>query len=550
MKYFARCLIALALAPWSQPGAAPSAPSLRIDPDERLGSVSFAVSCAAAVRAPFNRGVALLHDFWYDEAERQFQRIAARDPACAMAYWGIAMSSYHQIWDRPDADTLARGWTQMQRASKRPPKTARERAYIAAASRLFQPGDAGYQSRVEAYSAAMGELYRRYPGDIDAGAFYALSLLAAEAPDDTSLVAERKALDVLNPLFAKFPDHPGVVHYIIHACDTPSLASEGLAAARHYGDIAASGAHAVHMPGHIFARLGLWQDDIRDNLASVTAVQVAEKRHESDGMDQFHSDDFLIYAYLQSGQEARAKRIVEETAGLMTHYESMPQMTSEFMRSLFPYYRNKFPAFYALETRDWKAAAGLAPAPSNEPESGFVTYWARVVAHGHLREAQQARADLAAYESLAEQVRQGKRAYIVEGVGTKIRRGEMSGWVAFAEGRESDAVNSMREAADLQDKVGQGEVDIPAREMLADMLLEFHHPDQALAEYERALVLSPKRFNGLFNAGMAAEAVGDRAKAEGFYSALLEATDNGSQSARVEFEHVRNFVAGAKVASK
>ena len=319
-----------------------------------------------------------------------------------MAHWGIAMSSYHQIWDRPDADTLAKGWAQMQKASALHAATARERAYIAAASRFFRPDDESYQSRVDAYSAAMGEIHRRFPDDIDAGAFYALSLLAAEAPDDTSLVAEHKALDVLNPLFAKYPDHPGLVHYIIHACDTPSLASEGLAAASHYGEIAASGAHAVHMPGHIFARLGLWQEDIRRQPCLGGGVQAAEKRHESDGMDQFHSDDFLIYAYLQSGQEARAEHIVEETAVLMTHYESMPEMTSEFMRSLFPYYRNKFPAFYALETRDWKSAAKLEPAPTKEPETQFVTYWARVVAHGHLHEAEQARADLAAYESLLD----------------------------------------------------------------------------------------------------------------------------------------------------
>jgi tetratricopeptide (TPR) repeat protein len=559
MKCFTRCLIALALASWSPlgaappgpapPGTAPSTASLAIDPEEKLGTVSFAVSCAPAVRAPFNRGVALLHDFWYDEAQRQFTRIAARDPACAMAYWGIAMSSFYQIWDRPDAETLAKGWAQMQKASALHAGTARERAYIAAASRFFRPGKESYQSRVDAYSAAMGEIHRRFPGDVDAGALYALSLLAAETPDDTSLVAERKALEVLNPLFAKYPDHPGLVHYIIHACDTPSLASKGLTAARHYGEIASSGAHAVHMPGHIFSRLGLWQEDIHDNLASVAAVQVAEKRHESDGMDQFHSDDFLIYAYLQSGQEGQAAHLVEETAALMTHYESMPQMTSEFMRAQFPYYRGKFPAFYALETRNWKSAASLEPVPTKEPETQFVTYWARAVAHGHLHEAEQAHADLAACESLLEQVRQGKHAYLAEGVATKIRRGEMSGWAAFAEGRESDALRSMREAADLQDKVGQGEVDIPAREMLADMLLEFHHPDQALAEYSQALALSPNRFNGLYNAGMAAEALGDRAKAEGFYSALLKATDNGSQSARAEFEHVRTFIAAAKVAS-
>jgi tetratricopeptide (TPR) repeat protein len=550
MKCFTRCLIASALASGFALGAAaPAAANLAIDPDEKLGTVSFAVSCAPAVRASFNRGVALLHDFWYDEAQRQFTRIAARDPSCAMAYWGIAMSSFYQIWDRPDAETLAMGWAQMQKASALSAGTARERAYIAAASRFFRPGAESYQGRVDAYSAAMGEIRRRFPEDVDAAAFYALSLLAAETPDDTSLVAEHRALDVLNPLFAKYPDHPGLVHYIIHACDTPSLASEGLTAARHYGEIASSGAHAVHMPGHIFSRLGLWEEDIHDNLASVVAVQVAEKRHESDGMDQFHSDDFLIYAYLQSGQEARAEHLVEETAVLMTHYESMPEMTSEFMRAQFPYYRGKFPAFYALETRNWKAAASLEPVPTKEPETKFVTYWARVVAHGHLHEAEQARADLAAYESLLERVRQGKHAYVAEGVGTKIRRSEMSGWAAYAEGREPDALRSMREAADLQDKVGQGEVDIPAREMLADMLLESHHPDQALVEYSRALGLSPNRFNGLYHAGRAAEALGDRAKAEGFYSALLKATDNGSQSARAEFEHVRKFIAAAKVAS-
>jgi tetratricopeptide (TPR) repeat protein len=227
----------------------------------------------------------------------------------------------------------------------------------------------------------------------------------------------------------------------------------------------------------------------------------------------------------------------------------MPDMTSSFMRAMFPYYRNKFPAFYALETRDWQAAAKLEPVSTQDPETGFVTYWARIVAHGHLHQAEQARADLAAYQTLVDEVRRGKHAYLVEGVYTKIRSSQMSSWAAFAAGREQDALAAMREAADLQDKVGQGEVDIPAREMLGDMLLEFHHPDQALAEYQRALALSPNRFNGLFNAGMAAEATGDRAKAESFYSALLEATNNGSQSARVEFQHVRNFVATTKVAS-
>src|SRR5580692_1146309 len=195
-------------------------------PGEQLGKVSFAVSCAAPVRAPFSRGVALLHDFWYEEARSQFEQIAKTDPHCAMAHWGIAMSVFHQIWDRPDEHAVALGWKEMQAAAAHPAKTAREREYIAALSGFYQPDKIEYQPRIERYAAAMEKLYGRYPHDIDAGAFSALSLLAAEAPDDTSLTAEHKAMAVLNPLFAAYPDHPGVVHYIIHACDTPSLAPD------------------------------------------------------------------------------------------------------------------------------------------------------------------------------------------------------------------------------------------------------------------------------------------------------------------------------------
>jgi tetratricopeptide (TPR) repeat protein len=550
VKSFAGLLAALTAVAWTAHVRAQEPASSAVHPGESLGTVSFKVSCSAAASAAFSRGVALLHDFWYDEAKRQFERIAELDPRCAMAHWGIAMSTYHQIWNRPDEDTMAKGRLEMQKASKPPAGTARERAYIAAASRFFRPGAEGYQSRVEAYSSAMGELYRRYPGDPDAGAFYALSLLAAEAPDDTSLTQEHEALAVLNPLFEKYPDHPGLVHYIIHACDTPSLASQGLPAARHYGEIAASAAHAVHMPGHIFARLGLWPEDIRANLASVAASQAAEQRHQSDGMDQFHSDDFLLYAYLQSGQEARAKSIIEETAALMTRYAAMPDMTSPFMRSMFPYYRNKFPAFYYLEIRDWKSAAALEPATGGLPESRLVTYWARTVAQGHLREPLAARADLERHDSLMEEVKHGGNAYFAESTGAQISRGEMLAWVAFAQSRGADALKLMRDSADLQDKVGQGEVDIPAREMLADILLELHQPDQALIEYERALAQSPNRFNGLYNAGTAAEALGDRAKAASYYSALLKSTDNGARSGRSEFDHMRSFFSAARVASK
>jgi tetratricopeptide (TPR) repeat protein len=517
---------------------------------ERLGTVSFAVSCAPAVQTSFVRGVALLHDFWYQEAQRQFEAIAKADPSCAMAHWGAAMSLYHQIWDRPDERTVAKGWQEMQAALAHPAKSARERAYVAALSDFYKPGPRNYQARVETYAAAMGKLYQDYPADTDAGAFYALALLASQSPNDDSLTLNRKAMSVLTPLFAKYPDHPGVVHYIIHACDTPSLAQDGLAAAKHYGEIASSAPHAVHMPGHIFARLGMWQADIDANVGSVAASHAAESRKQSGAMDQFHSDDFLVYAYLQSGQEAKAKAVLDDSAMQIAHFETMSDMGDHYMTGMFPYYRTKLPIFYNLELRDWRTAAALQPVAGAPPESMTVTYWARTVAAGHLHQAQQAQADLESYDALMAKIKLGRHAYFADSTGARVERGEMLAWIAFAENSPADAVNRMQEAASLQDKVGQGEVDIPAREMLADILLELGRPQEALAEYKKALALSPNRFNGLFNAGRAAEAAGDAPLAQQYYATLLKVTDNGAQSARPEFDHVKSVVSAAKLAVK
>jgi tetratricopeptide (TPR) repeat protein len=517
---------------------------------ERLGTVSFAVSCSPPVRAAFVRGVALLHDFWYQEAQRQFEQIAKSDPTCSMAHWGIAMSVFHQIWDRPDEATVAQGWREMQAAGAHPAKTAREREYVTALSSFFRPDKRDFRARIEDYAAAMAKLYKDYPRDTDAGAFYALALLAASAPNDTSLTQEHKALEVLNPLFVQYPDHPGVVHYTIHACDTPSLAQQGLIAANHYGEIAASAPHAVHMPGHIFARLGLWQADIDSNEASVTASHAAEARKQSGAMDQFHSDDFLLYAYLQSGQDARARAVLADSAAALDHFEAMHEMGEHYMPGMIPFYRTKLPIFFNLEMRDWKSAAALEPIASAPPETQILTYWARTVAAGHLRQAQQAQADLDAFDSLMDKIKKGKNAYYADSTGFRIVRSEMLAWIAFAQGNSADALKYMRESADLQDKIGQGEVDIPAREMLADMLLDLRKPQEALIEYRQALALSPNRFNGLYNAGMAAEAAGDRVQAEGYYAALLKSTDNGTQSARQELDHAKSVISSAKLAVK
>ena len=525
-------------------------PAAAQPPQERLGTVQFRVSCAAPSQAPFNRGVALLHDFWYEEARAQFQRVAKSDPACAMAHWGVAMTFFHQIWGRPDEESMKFGWAEMRKVQSLDAGTARERSYIAALAGFYHPGAGKYPARVAAYSAAMAKLYAAYPDDVDAGAFYALSLLAAKAPDDTSVAQERQAMVVLKPLFAKYPDNPGVVHYIIHSCDNPVMAAEGLAAAGHYGEIAQSGAHAFHMPGHIYARLGMWRQDIASQLGSLAAAEAAEARGLSGIMDEPHSFDFLLYAYLQSGQDARAKSVLEQNATALKAIASMPDMGSGRMAGMIPYYRTKLPAFYALEMRDWKSAAALEPVAGSPPEISMLVYWARVMADGRLRNAGQAQAGLARYDALLAEVKKGKHAYTVEGTGPKIERGEMLAWTAFAEGNQSEALANMRTAADLQDKVGQGEVDIPAREMLADMLLEFSHPKQALAEYEVALKLSPNRLNGLYNAGRAAEAAGEPAKAQFYYAALLKSTNNGQDSARPELAHARSFAGSQQAASK
>jgi hypothetical protein len=522
----------------SAPARTMSAPA-----DERLGTVNFSVTCESSSQQPFNRGVALLHDFWYEEARAQFERIEKIDPRCAMTHWGIAMSVFHQIWDRPSTEANKLGWAEMQKAQSLRAKTQRERDYIAALADFFRPGPKAYPARIAAYSNAVGEIYQRYPDDVDAGAFYALSLLAAEKPGDTSLAQPRKAMAVLQPLFAKAPDNPGVDHYIIHACDNPAMAADGLAAADHYLEIAQSGPHAYHMPGHIYARLGLWQRDIRSQIGSIQASEAAEKNGESGIMDEPHSYDFLVYAYLQTGEDANAKAALNASQSALTRMSTMPGHGAGHRASMIPYYRVKLEIFYDLELRDWKSAAALQPAIGSPPEVIMMVDWARSIAHGRLHEAEEAKADLARYDASLAEVRAGPSAYLAEGNGFQIDRDEMAGWIAFAESKPVEAAAALRKAADMQDKVGQGEVDIPAREMLADLLLESGHPKDALAEYQVALRLSPNRLNGLYNAAQAARSSGDREHAQLFYTELLASAAKNAD--RPEVKQARSYLDGA-----
>jgi tetratricopeptide (TPR) repeat protein len=504
------------------------------DASEQLGKVSFPISCAPATQSAFERGVALLHSFGYEEAEEQFIEITQKDSACAMAHWGVAMSLFHQIWERPEDSTLKRGHDEMATAQKIGAKTERERAYINALAVFYSDTSKNdYLKQAAAYSDAMAKLYQQYPDDLEAGAFYALSLLAAEPPADTSHENEKKAVAVLNPLFQKEPEHPGLAHYIIHSCDSPDMAPMGLDAARRYAAIAPSSAHAVHMPSHIFARLGLWQEDIQANLKSVALTQKSDAMYMHG--HELHALHFLLYAYLQTGQDEAARQVVEQSKQILATTPKNGDDTG--MLEYYGFAAAHFPALYNLEMHNWAGAAALEPDPKAPVHLQMITYWARTIAAAHMGDVEATRRNAKKYDELEEATRHSKYAYVLEG--PRSSRGEVQAWLAFAEKKNDQALQQMREVADTQDKAGKAEVDIPAREMLADMLLELNRPDNALAEYERSMKIDPNRFNGLAGAAHAATLAKRASKANTYYAQLLKNCDDGKHSSRPELRSAK-----------
>jgi len=511
---------------------------------EKLGQVHFPVSCAARSQAPFERGIALLHSFGYTLAEQQFRAIADSDPTCAMAHWGIAMTQFRELWGRPDADALKTGAGEMQKARAiiaLPTKiTPREQAYIDALGNFYSIAPQGFQQGADAYAASMAGLHAAYPQDIEGAAFYALSLIADVAPNDTSLTKEHEALAILVPLFEKYPDHPGLAHYIIHTCDTPALAPDGLEAAKVYAKIAPSSPHALHMPSHIFARLGMWQDDISSNLASVAASQKDEAEHQPGVAHQMHADEFLVYAYLQTGQDEKARELTYQMRSIGEHVAALPG--HDDMKEAGVYFDNELRVIYNMEMHDWKTLAALQPAQGQTARqrfSEFDIYWGQGVAAGHLHDAKLAASALAKYDEVLDWMKTSPYADAVDGA--QIQRNEIVAWQAFVEGQPETAIAAMSKAAEQQDRLGQGEVDIPADEMLGDLLLSLGKPQQALAAYQVALKLSPNRLNGLLSAGAAAEAVGDQALARSYYEQVARNTDNGAHTSRPAVAHAVQF---------
>jgi tetratricopeptide (TPR) repeat protein len=505
--------------------------------ETQLGTVHFPVSCAAAVQKPFQRGVALLYSFWYEEAEKEFLQIAKDDQHCAMAHWGVAMSLWHQLWNEPDEKVIARGRDEVHKAQAASKKvTARERDYMAAVAAFYDnSAKLDHDARTRAYSDAMQKVYEKYPDDHEAAVFYALSLLASNPHEDATFARRRQAAAILERLFATEPDHPGVAHYLIHAYDKPQLAELGIPAARRYAQVAPAAPHALHMPSHIFARVGLWQDDIKSNLASIAATRESAAMHMGGEGHQFHAMDFLFYAYLQSGREADARALMEEV-------RNMPAMHDMYGLGFDPHLATEalFTALYPIEMRDWATAASLPPANVPGTAEDSFSYWARAIGAAHLHQPEEVRKDVNAIEAIHQKFVSEKKKDFAETTENDLKQAQA--WLAFAEGKYDDAVEALRPVADKEDSLGNEPQGIPTREMIADMLLEAKRPQQALAEYQTDLKLNPNRFNGLSGAARAAEQAGKSSDATEYYALLLKVCE-GSNSTRPELSRARELVA-------
>jgi tetratricopeptide (TPR) repeat protein len=514
--------------------------------EDSLGTVHFPTSCRGVDRE-FTRAVALLHSFGYEESRRAFEEVAKKDPACGMAYWGVAMTWYHPIWAPPTPEELARGAAAAKKAAELSAATERERGYISAIGVFYRDADrVGHAARAEAYESALEDLARRFPADHEATIFWALQIRATAPENDPTYAEQKRAAKILNDLLPLEPQHPGIAHYMIHAFDYPALAAEALPAARAYAKIAPSSPHALHMPSHIFTRLGLWKESIESNRASAEAARrlVAKRHPGATAFDALHALDYLEYAYLQIGDAAGARQALEETAAAKTFDE--PNFAAGYAIAAVP-------ARFALEQRDWKGAAKLEPSAADlpwqrMPYAPAITYYAQALGAARSGQPERARSAL----GRLEEIRAGLQKSPVPGPydwtsQVESMRLAAAAWLAYGEDRRDEALRLARSAADLEEKTGKHAVTpgvpLPARELLGDLLLEMGKPAEALAEYQASLREAPNRFNGLFGAARSAGLAKQPDLARDFYGKLLEQSVAGSTRPELE-EARRTRVAG------
>jgi hypothetical protein len=478
-------------------------------PPEKLGTVHFATSCATAVQSQFNHAVALLHSFAYDLAATDFREIAAKDRRCAIAHWGVAMSAFHQLWSPPGTNALRAGREEVLAALGIGPRTRREREFIDALGVYFSDADpARHAARAKEYERAMQSVAHDFPKDDEAQIFYALALIATAPPTDRSHANQKRAIAILKPIYQRQPDHPGVAHYIIHACDSTELAPLGLPAARAYAKIAPSAPHALHMPSHIFTRLGLWDDSIESNEAARRAAH-----EQGDVGEELHTMDYLTYAYLQRGRDSDAERIVAQLLVMGR------LLANDFKVG---YAATAMPVRLAIERGRWSDAAALEPLPGAAPHVAAITRWARALAHARLGHGDAAAADIAQIEACEAQSRAAGDDYWAAQIA--VLSEEARAWQAEALGRPDEAVWLLRSAADSEDALEKLPVTpgpiVPAREQLGQLLLEQRRPAEALRELTQALKGAPRRRAGLEAAVRAAEDAGDQAAATAFRQLL------------------------------
>jgi hypothetical protein len=467
-------------------------------PPERLGTVIFPTSCAPNVAHEFERAVALLHSFAYTAAEQAFRQVAAADPTCAMAHWGVAMSYYHQLWNPPGAEDLRNGRAEIDEAMHLNVRSERERQFIAAASAYYADSEhVAHQARAKAYEEAMNLAARSNPTDSEVQVFYALSLVATASPEDRSHANQKRAASILEALYRDHPDHPGAAHYLIHAYDNAELAPRGLAAARAYSKIAPSAPHALHMPSHIFTRLGLWDDSIASNVAARAAAQA-----QSDIGEELHAMDYLVYAYLQRSRQVDARAVIAALA-------TMPGLSGGDFK--VGYAASAMPVRLAMEGHDWGAAAALQSLPESTPQVAAIVFWARAVANARSGHAQMASDDIARLQSCRQTLQTAGNAYWAMQVDVLDK--EARAWQSKANSNSDEGAQLLRAAADEEDAVEKLPVTpgpiIPAREQLGELLLALNQPQQALQEFRAVLVAAPGRRGALSGAVQAADAMGD-----------------------------------------
>lgn len=510
---------------------------------EKVGEVHFATSCNEPAQSDFNRAVALLHSFQFNRAIEGFDAVLGKDSTCAIAYWGIALSD----WSNPfapggkDQTQLQLGRQSAERGKELGAKTARERAYLGAVGKLYNDFESTSQLvRLRAYRDAMGDVAAKYPIDHEAQIFYALALAAAEDPGDKTYADRLKAAAILEKLFAEEPTHPGLAHYIIHAYDVPALAGRSLVAAQRYAEIAPDAPHALHMPSHTFTRLGYWQESIDSNVAAAAAA-----RRQGQTAEELHASDYETYAYLQTGQDEAAARIVNAVPEMASRFDPKALLIGAGPPAAGYFALAAIPARYALERQDWQQAERLAPSETLFPYADAITWFARGLGAARLGHAAPADEAARALRQIQERLSKANEHYWSQQV--EIQATAVSAWSAFAAGRNEEALQQMEIAAELEDETEKSVVTpgplFPARELLGEMLLEMNEPAKAFVQFEATLKKEPRRFRSLYGAAHAAQLSGRGDLSQRYFGELLAVCSHSDKPGRPEIKEAREALA-------